>query len=100
MAAPAAIVQKTKPPARKKIVEPPRQSGAVVTVEEHQIAGGLGSAIAELLAEEFPVPIEFIGVRDQFGQSGEPKELIEHYGMGVSHVIEAVKKVATRKASN
>lgn len=74
-----------------------QQAGAVVTVEEHQIAGGLGSAIAELLAQTSPVPIEFIGVHDQFGQSGEPTELIEHYGMGVSHIVESIRKAKKRK---
>jgi transketolase len=85
-----------KPLDRETIVLAARSTGAAVTVEEHQIAGGLGSAIAELLAEECPVPIEFIGVHDQFGQSGEPRELIEHYGMGVSHIVVAAKKAAAR----
>jgi transketolase len=74
-----------------------KKAGAVVTVEEHQIAGGMGSAVAEILAQEHPVPIEFIGVRDQFGQSGEPNELIEHYGMGVESIKKAVKKVINKK---
>jgi transketolase len=74
-----------------------KETKAIVTVEEHQIAGGMGSAIAECLAGNFPVPIEFIGVHNKFGQSGTPDELIEHYGMGVSHITEAVKKVLTRK---
>ena len=86
-----------KPLDRAAIVEAARNAGAVVTVEEHQIAGGFGSAVAEVLAQECPVPIEFVGVRNQFGQSGEPRELIEYYGMGVSHIMEAVKKVITRK---
>ena len=79
------------------IVAAAKNVGAVVTVEEHQVAGGMGSAIAELLSAECPVPIEFVGVKDKFGQSGEPKELIEHYGMGVSHIIAAVKKALARK---
>jgi transketolase len=74
-----------------------KEAGAVVTVEEHQIAGGLGSVIAECLAENNPVPIEFIGIRDQFGQSGTPEELIEHYKMNTSHIVEAVKWVIKRK---
>ncbi len=86
-----------KPLDEETIEKVVREAGAVVTVEEHQIAGGLGSAIAELLAQKAPAPIEFIGVHDQFGQSGEPKELIEHYGMGVSHIVAAVKKVVSRK---
>lgn len=90
-------VHTVKPLDREAIVSVAKSAGACVTVEEHQIAGGLGSAIAELLAETFPVPIEFVGVRDTFGQSGEPKELIEHYGMGVSHIVAAIKKAASRK---
>lgn len=86
-----------KPLDREAVVVCAKKSGAVVTVEEHQIAGGLGSAIAEVLAEEYPVPMQFIGVHDSFGQSGEPKQLIEHYGMGVSSIVAAVRKVAKRK---
>lgn len=74
-----------------------RRAGAVVTVEEHQVAGGMGSAVAEFLAATHPLPIEFIGVHDRFGQSGEPNELIEHYGMGVSHIVAAMKKAKSRK---
>lgn len=74
-----------------------KECGALVTVEEHQVAGGMGSAVAEFLAANHPAPIEFIGVHDQFGQSGEPDELVEHYGMGVSSIKDAVKKVQSRK---
>jgi len=73
------------------------ETGALVTVEEHQITGGMGSAVAECVARHFPVPIEFVGVKDQFGQSGTPDELIEYYGMGEKHIKEAVKKVVLRK---
>jgi len=72
-------------------------AGAVVTCEEHQIAGGMGSAVAEFLAQAYPVPIEFVGVADRFGQSGSPAELMEHYGLGVDDIVEAVKKVLERK---
>ncbi len=74
-----------------------KKAGALVTVEEHQIAGGMGSAVSEFLVTTHPVPIEFIGVHNKFGQSGTPEELIEHYGMGVSHIKKAVKKVLGRK---
>ncbi len=90
-------VHTIKPLDREKILEQVRLAGAVVTVEEHQIAGGLGGAIAELLAAESPAPIEFIGVHDQFGQSGEPKELFEHYGMDTSAVAAAVHAAISRK---
>jgi transketolase len=92
-------VHTIKPLDRETICGEAKTAGAVVSVEEHQIAGGFGSAIAELLAQECSVPMEFIGVRDRFGQSGEPKELIEHYGMGVSHIIEAVKKANQRRST-
>ena len=74
-----------------------KNAGAIVTVEDHQIAGGMGSAVAEFLVANYPVSIEFVGVTDQFGQSGTASELIEHYGLGVSHIKSAVKKVLARK---
>ena len=86
-----------KPLDEKTILESVKSSNAVVTVEEHQVAGGMGSAVAELLAKEHPVPIEFVGVDNKFGQSGTPEELIEYYGMGESSIIDAVKKVLKRK---
>lgn len=89
-------VHTIKPLDKKAIVEAAKTAGAVVVVEEHQVAGGLGSAIAEVLAEEWPVPIQFVGVRDQFGQSGEPKELIEHYGLGITHIKQAISNAHKR----
>lgn len=74
-----------------------KDCGALVTVEEHQVAGGLGSAVAEYLATVRPTPIEFIGVHNQFGQSGTPDELIEYYGMGEFSITNAVKAVLKRK---
>jgi transketolase len=90
-------VHTVKPLDHETILREAKAAGAVVTVEEHQIAGGLGSAIAEYVAQVNPVPMEFIGVHDEFGQSGEPKQLIEHYSMGISHIISAVQKVISRK---
>ena len=69
------------------------EHGALVTVEEHQIIGGLGSAVAEHLSGTIPTKIHRIGINDQFGQSGEPDELVEHYGMGISSIVEAGKQV-------
>ena len=86
-----------KPLDADTILKYAKEVGAVVTVEEHQIAGGLGSAIAEVLAAECPVPMEFVGVRDRFGQSGTPAELIDYYGMGVASVVAAIKKAYARK---
>lgn len=74
-----------------------KEAGAIVSVEEHQVVGGLGSAVAEVLAQNCPVPQEMIGVHDKFGQSGTPEELIEHYGMGVSSIEAALDRVLSRK---
>jgi len=86
-----------KPLDEKTVIAAAEDCKAIVTVEEHQIAGGLGGAVAECLAKTYPVPMEFIGVRDRFGESGDPKDLIEHFGMGVKHIRTAVKKVLKRK---
>jgi transketolase len=80
-----------KPLDEQVIIDAAKQTGHIITIEEHQVAGGMGSAVAELLSEHYPTKMVRLGVRDQFGQSGEPAELIEHYGMGVSHIIEAVR---------
>ncbi len=85
-----------KPLDSRLIVSLAKKIGAVVTVEEHQVAGGLGGAVAELLAREAPTPIEFIGVHDHFGESGTPSELIEKYGMGVKDIMRAVKAAIRR----
>lgn len=90
-------VHTIKPLDREAIVAAARAAGAVVTVEEHQQAGGFGSAIAEVLAEACPVPIEFVGVKDRFGQSGEPAELLSHYGLDKAGIAAAIRKVHGRK---
>lgn len=70
-----------KPLDTEAVLAAARRAGRVITVEEHQTAGGFGSAVAELLAERHPVPVRRLGVNDQFGQSGEPEQLLEHYGL-------------------
>ncbi|MFA6536142.1 MAG: transketolase C-terminal domain-containing protein [Candidatus Paceibacterota bacterium] len=87
-----------KPIDERAVINLAKDAGCIVTVEEHQIAGGMGSAVAEVLAKNQPVPVEFVGVDDKFGQSGTPDELIEYYGMGERHIKEALKKVLKRKA--
>lgn len=89
-----------KPLDEAKIILLAAEAGAIVTVEEHQIRGGMGSAVAECVAKNHPVPIEFVGVDDRFGQSGKPDELLEHYGMGVTHIKEAVSRILRRKSPN
>jgi transketolase len=86
-----------KPLDEESVIALAKNTGAIVTVEEHQIAGGLGSAVAECLSQNYPTPIEFVGVRDEFGQSGTPEELLEHYGLGESGITDAVRKVLKRK---
>lgn len=86
-----------KPLDEAAVLELATTAGALVTVEEHQVAGGLGSAIAEYVAEHKPVPIVFVGIRDQFGQSGTPAELIAHYGLDANSIERAVHAVRARK---
>lgn len=86
-----------KPLDAETILDSVAKTRAVVTAEEHQRAGGLGSAIAELLVQKMPVPMELVAVNDTFGESGEPTQLLEKYGLGVSHVAEAVRRVLKRK---
>jgi len=86
-----------KPLDKDTILKYAYETKAVVSVEEHQIYGGLGGAIAELLAQELPTPMEFIGVHDSFGESGTPAELIKKYGMGVESIKKAIRKVLSRK---
>lgn len=73
------------------------ETGAIVTAEDHNIYGGLGGAVAECLAKQRPVPIEFVGVDDTFGESGEPIELAEKYGLSAPHIARAAKRVLQRK---
>ncbi len=80
-----------KPLDVEAIVELAKECGRIVTVEEHQVAGGMGSAVAEVLAQKQPTPMEFVGVNDVFGQSGKPEEILAHYGMTVEHIKKAVK---------
>ena len=80
-----------KPLDREAIVEAARSSGAIVTAEEHSIIGGLGSAVSEVLGEEYPVPLKRVGVKDVFGTSGKPKDLIVHYGLTAQDIVRAVE---------
>ncbi len=77
-----------------------RETGAIVTAEDHNILGGLGGAVAEALAATTPCPIEFVGVKDEFGASGEPDELAEHFGLSAPHIAEAAKRAIARKAKS
>lgn len=74
-----------------------RETGCIVTAEDHNILGGLGSAVAEAITQTAPCPIEFVGVRDEFGQSGEPQELAEHYRLTGPYIAEAARRAVARK---
>jgi len=89
-----------KPIDEETIISVAKKCGAVVTVEEHQVTGGLGSAVAEVLAKNYPVPMEFVGMPDSFGESGAPDELLEKYKMKSKNIVEACKKVISRKSVN
>ena len=86
-----------KPLDEDTILSAARHCKAVVTVEEHQVAGGLGSAVAELLAKKYPVPQEFIGIQDHFGESGTAKELIKAFHLDTPDIVDAAKKAIKRK---
>ncbi|MEK9155613.1 MAG: transketolase C-terminal domain-containing protein [Patescibacteria group bacterium] len=82
-----------KPLDSETIVKAAKECGAIVTLEEAQIAGGFGGAICELLAEEFPVPVIRLGLHDEFGQSGTAAELLEHYQLTAPWIVKAAKEV-------
>jgi transketolase len=86
-----------KPLDEETILKSVRKTGRVVTVEEGQIIGGLGGAIAELLAENHPVPMKRIGMQDRFGESGEPNELLEYFGLDAKHIRLAVHHIMEKK---
>lgn len=86
-----------KPLDEKAILKSVKKTGCVVTAEEHQIYGGLGGAVAEFLGKTNPVPLDIIGVRDSFGESGKPEELMEKYGLLAHHIVDAARGVLKRK---
>lgn len=86
-----------KPIDRDCVIESAKATGAIVTAEEHQIAGGLGSAVAEVVVQEYPVPMELIGVNDSFGESGSPEQLLEKYGLTEKEIARAVRDVVKKK---
>jgi transketolase len=90
-------VHTIKPIDKETIIKYAAKTGAVVTAEEHQMAGGLGSSISEVLGQECPTPMEILGIKDRFGQSGSPKELLKIYNLTPEEIIRLVKKVLKRK---
>lgn len=86
-----------KPIDTELIVKAAKETGAIVTAEEHSIIGGLGSAVSEVLSEEFPVLVLKVGVKDVFGESGKPAELLEKYGLTAKDIVEKAKKAVSLK---
>ncbi len=87
-----------KPIDTEAIIESAKKTGAVVTAEEHQMAGGMGSAVMEVLGRNHAVPVEMVGINDTFGESGKPRELMEKYGITYKEIIHQTKKVIQRKS--
>jgi transketolase len=73
------------------------KTGCAVTAEEHNIIGGLGDSVAQTAAKTWPVPIEYVGTNDTFGESGKPEELLVKYGLDAEHIVAAAEKVMARK---
>lgn len=86
-----------KPLDTETIIAQARKTGAVVTAEEHSIIGGLGSAVAEVLSENHPVPLVRVGIQDSFGESGRPEELLVKYGLTSQHIVKAAAKALSKK---
>jgi len=86
-----------KPIDKELIINSAKKTGAIVTAEEHNIIGGLGGAVAEVLCEEYPVPMVRVGIKDVFGQSGKPMELVDLYGISPKDVAEAAKQAIEKK---
>lgn len=86
-----------KPIDKDAIVKAAQETGAILTAEEHNVVGGLGSAVAEVVVQEAPVPMAFVGVQDSFGESGTPKELMAKYDLTAKDIVAAAKKLLTRK---
>ncbi|MCX6306935.1 MAG: transketolase family protein [Bacteroidetes bacterium] len=86
-----------KPVDKDSILNAARETGAIVTAEEHQVTGGLGSAVAEVVVQHHPVPMAFVGMPDRFGESGDPRQLMEKFGMTAEAIAEAGRKLLARR---
>jgi transketolase len=86
-----------KPIDKETLVKAAEETGAVITLEEHTVYGGMGSAVAEVLVQERPVPMKLMGITGLFGESGFPQELFEHFGLTDEHIVEEALKLIERK---
>ncbi len=90
-------VHTVKPLDQKTIIQAALETGAILTAEEHQVHTGMGSAIAEVIVRNCPVPMDFIGIQNRFGESGKPAELMEKFGLTASHIVEKANILINRK---
>ena len=90
-------VHTLKPIDRDEILRLAGETGAIVTAEENNVVGGLGGAVAEVLSEAMPTPLERVGINDEFADTGSQDELLQEFGLTVDHIVEAVKRVISRK---
>lgn len=90
-------VHTVKPLDQNSIIQAASETGAILTAEEHQIHTGMGSAIAEVIVRNCPVPMDFIGIQDRFGESGKPAELMEKFGLTASYIVEKAKALINKK---
>ena len=86
-----------KPIDKELIIDSIKKTGAIVTAEEHNIIGGLGSAVAEVVCKNAPAPIEMVGIEDKFGKSGVPAKLLEEYGLTAENIAKKAHDVLKRK---
>lgn len=89
-------IRSIKPIDRETVIKSAKKTGAVITAECHTVLGGLGSAVCETLSENYPVPVSMIGIRDRFGQSGDPAELLEYYGLSSLDIQQKAKQLIKR----
>lgn len=86
-----------KPIDQEAIIKAAKETGAIVTAEEHSIVGGLGAAVSQVVVKEHPVPMGFVAIMDEYAESGQPDELFEKYGLSPNHIVQAVEDVVRRK---
>ena len=86
-----------KPADREAIIKAAKETGAIVTAEEHTVLGGLGSVVAEIVSQDWPVPVKMVGIKDRFGVSGETEELFEYFGLKAKNIVQAAKEAIALK---
>ena len=90
-------IHTVKPLDEEVVLTSIKKTGCAVTAEEHNIFGGMGDAVAQVAAKHFPVPIEYVGTNDTFGESGTPDQLLEKYGLTAGHIVSAAERAMSRK---